>query len=219
MGMPVTKTYYMLNSDLGGSQYNTSITAPAFSFMNNTSGWVVATTAAPRFHKVDFQTEAAQAAGSPIPWTGITSSANVGNCIGIGPLNGIFLPGNWAITMSIKANSNGTPGSGSFVYELWKGPSSDGSGATRFTASYYSSSLGRCTAIVHQSLTTTLDLSEIILKNEYLFFMTQWRTTTAGGNANADINLYVGPNSQSVIKTTSFQSSPMLYVNWEDDIY
>ncbi len=54
---------------------------------------------------------------------------------------------------------------------------------------------------------------------EYLFFMTQWRTTTAGGNAQADINLYVGPDSQSVIKTTLFQSAPMLYVNWEDDVY
>jgi len=219
MGMPATQTYYMTNTAIGGAHYALSQTPPTFAFLANASGWNVGAINVPVFWNSDFQTEVARATNKNTPYTGIISSANVGNCIEFGPLNGTFLAGTWNITMSIKSNTLGTPGSGSFIYQIWK--SADGSGAgtnaSLLSSPYISSSIGRCTTTVHQVLTSTVVLPDITLNNEYLLFSMQWRATVAGVGNNSDINLFVGPTTQSTFNTPEFVSHPNTFLSWCGD--
>jgi hypothetical protein len=194
----------MLNSALGGSQYNTSEVAPTQAFLSNASGWIVGNGAPPLFWDTDFQTEVASATAAATPFTGFKSGSAIGNAIGMGPFNGTFTSGSWQITMSIRANTNGTMGSGSMLYRFWKSVNPAGAGAQLIDSRFFSSSNAKATAVNPALCTADCILNTFYCFDEYVFIQTGWRNNAAGGNVNADCNWNVGPATQSTFLTPLF---------------
>lgn len=200
-------TVYKENVIWGGSHYSSSLTAPAHSFMGNSSGWNVGTVTPTKYSALVYNTEVSRTTiTATTPIATLNSESVAGNAILVGgPFTGSFTSGIWQITQSVKANTNGGDQGGNFHYLIFRGSDPTGSNATQISSTYgTSSSATNLTTDTSQTLLTSYNLPQINCNNEYLFLAVQWSITGAGGAVGCDVDLFVGPTTQSVFTTTNF---------------
>jgi|ERR1043166_4651171 hypothetical protein len=209
------QTYYCANPQQSSSSAGLlATTVPPAS--TSTTGWTVGTTAAPAYSRQSFGVEQAvfvaaiQPAGPPVTtaahlaedcWR--TSSAT----------SGVFSRGTWYSSLSVIAVTNASSQAGRLQARIWRSTDPGGANAIEITdpsRPMLGNLTGALSTTVAVSSVASVSLPVVILTNEYLFYQTSWKITTAGTNAAADVLIRLGSmstNDGSGIQTSAFSGT------------
>jgi len=201
-----TITYYLTDTLASGSAHmalQEGGSAPTTARIS--TGWIVGTTAATVYSRMDAQTERANATLTSTVQPNGGPDNTLGDCFRTATtLNGSFAAGNWAFDWKVQGETRVTSTTGGRLrFRMWRSVNADGSSATEITAATQTSTLFAALAnSASQAIAKTYDPGAFTLANEYLFIQHALSITTAGDNSTADVHLCVGTGNSIV--TTDF---------------
>ena len=182
---------------------------------NRTDGWVSAKLAPAFTSEFDVSVKRASGTFSTDPVTPKPPQLILGTAANAfrtpNPLKGTFANTNWTFTFALRCTVASAQ-RGRMQMRIFKGPNSDGTGATQLTGSTL---IGSTTP---SALSTTADQTSVVnwspggtvvLDDEYLFFAIAWYIVTAGGSNSADVVIRTGQAAGgSRLDTPDFTAAP-----------
>jgi len=121
--------------------------------------------------------------------------------------SGEFAGANWDVNFACIAVTNGGSQDGRMRCRLFRGPNTDGSGATEITdAQQLGGLVTNLTTSAQQTSTATFNPGPFSVTNEFIFVQLAWERTGAGGMTNADVDMRVGTTATRVVSADFAQA-------------
>ncbi len=190
-----TKTYHQLDADAAGTAHlNLQDGGSAPADATTGTGWIVAKVAASAWSRMESQVERAAATfGAGAVPDSDPPINSLGDCFRTPvTLRGEFAAGDWVFGFTVVSVTATSAQAGRPNIRLWK--SSDPTGGTN---AFMLSSLRPVTNIATvtttpSTVTVTVNLPIVSLRDEYIFVQVAWEITTASGSNSGDVLLRVG---------------------------
>ncbi len=199
------KSWFGTNTVLSSLSQEMSETSPGVTATSSPQmGWVVgtgSTNAADMDAGTNVASSAFTGTGPPDGSLVTGSGSNGDHFRSTNRYTGSFAAGNWTWQGSVIGVTQAGAQDGRMDIRLFRGPNSDGTGATEITSGKQTGSTITNLSTTQQNSSVTFNPGAFSLNNEYLFVQVAWVRTGAGGMSTTDVAFRYGDGGTQLTST------------------